>query len=143
MRTWVRSLASLSGLRIWRWHELWRRLQTRLGSDIAVAVVSASSYGSDSASSLGTSVCHGGVPKKNKGRGRGKRHDGLLGCVLCLSITALCLSPPAASEIRVRGGLALGWFPTCFIEGRGSRHRVAHLILANPGGVFLSFKGPP
>ena len=34
----VQSLASLSGLRIRRCHELWCRLQTRLGSRIAVAV---------------------------------------------------------------------------------------------------------
>ena len=39
MRVRVRSLASLSGLRIWHCHELWCRLQTRLGSDVAVAVV--------------------------------------------------------------------------------------------------------
>ena len=34
----VRSLASLSGLRIQRCHELWWRSQTQLGSGIAVAV---------------------------------------------------------------------------------------------------------
>ena len=39
MRTWVRSLASLSGFRIWRCHELWYRPQMWLGSQIAVAVV--------------------------------------------------------------------------------------------------------
>ena len=39
MRTWVQSLASLSGLRIWCCHELWCKLQTQLGSCIAVAVV--------------------------------------------------------------------------------------------------------
>ena len=37
-RLWVRSLASLSGLRILRCHELWCRLQMRLRSGIAVAV---------------------------------------------------------------------------------------------------------
>ena len=35
----VQSLALLSGLRIQRCHELWFRLQTWLGSGIAVAVV--------------------------------------------------------------------------------------------------------
>ena len=39
MRFRVWSLASLSGLRIWRCYELWCRSQTRLGSCIAVAVV--------------------------------------------------------------------------------------------------------
>ena len=38
MRLWVPSLALLSGLRIWRCHELWCRLKTRLGSDVDVAV---------------------------------------------------------------------------------------------------------
>ena len=37
MRLWVQSLASLSGLRIWRCCELWYRSQTWLGSGIAVA----------------------------------------------------------------------------------------------------------
>ena len=35
----VRSQALLSGLRIQRCHELWYKLQTQLGSGIAVAVV--------------------------------------------------------------------------------------------------------
>ena len=39
MRTQVRSLASLSGLRIWRCRELWCGSQTWLGSCVAVAVV--------------------------------------------------------------------------------------------------------
>ena len=36
MRLWVPSLASLSGLRIWRCWELWCRSQTWLGSGLAV-----------------------------------------------------------------------------------------------------------
>ena len=39
MRTWVWSLAFLSGLRIWHCHELWCSLQTRLGSCTAVAPI--------------------------------------------------------------------------------------------------------
>ena len=39
MRMRVPSLASRSGLRIWCGHELWCKLQTWLGSAIAVAVV--------------------------------------------------------------------------------------------------------
>ena len=38
MRLWVQSLASLSGLRIRRCHELWCRLQTWLESGVAVAL---------------------------------------------------------------------------------------------------------
>ena len=38
-RTQVRSLASLSGLKIQHCHGLWCRSQTRLGSGVAMAVV--------------------------------------------------------------------------------------------------------
>ena len=43
----VRSLASLSGLRVWRCRELWCRSQMQLRSCMAVAVVQASSGSSD------------------------------------------------------------------------------------------------
>ena len=39
MRLWVRSLASISGLRIQCCRELWCRSQMQLGSGMAVAVV--------------------------------------------------------------------------------------------------------
>ena len=39
MRIWVRSLASLSGLRIRHCHELWCMSQMRLRFGVAVAVV--------------------------------------------------------------------------------------------------------
>ena len=35
----VQSLASFGGLEIWRGYELWRRLQMRLGSHVAVALI--------------------------------------------------------------------------------------------------------
>ena len=60
----VPSLASLSELRIRCVHELWCRSQKWLVSCIAVAV--ASSCSSNSAPSLGTSICHGCSPKKKK-----------------------------------------------------------------------------
>ena len=47
IRLRVRSLASLSRLRIQRCHELWWRLQVWLGSGIAVAVASAGRCSSD------------------------------------------------------------------------------------------------
>ena len=62
MRTRVRSLASLSGLRIQGCHELWCRVQTQLGAHVAVAVTQASNYTSNSNPSLGTSKCHGCSP---------------------------------------------------------------------------------
>jgi len=45
LRVW--SLPLLSGLRIRRGHELWCRLQTQLGSGVAVALAKASGYRSD------------------------------------------------------------------------------------------------
>ena len=47
MRMWVWSLALLSGSRIWRWCKLQHRLQMRLRSSVAVAVVQAGSCSSD------------------------------------------------------------------------------------------------
>ena len=66
MRTQVRSLDSLSGLRIWYYCELWCRFQTWLGSGDAVAVAQASGYSSDLNPSLGTSICHECGQKKRK-----------------------------------------------------------------------------
>ena len=66
MRTQVWSLALLSGLSIRHCRELWCRLQTWLRSGITVAVVQAGSYSSDSTPSLGTSICHGCGPKKER-----------------------------------------------------------------------------
>ena len=57
MRMQFRSLASLSGLRIWRCCKLPHRLKMGLGSGISVAVAQACSCSSDSAASLGTSIC--------------------------------------------------------------------------------------
>ena len=55
MRMQVRSLLSLSGLRIHRCCELCRRLQVSLG--VVVAVVLAGSCSSDWTPSPGTSIC--------------------------------------------------------------------------------------
>ena len=49
-------------VRIRHCHQLWCRSQTRLGSDVAVAIANVSGYSSDSAPGLGTSICH--CPKK-------------------------------------------------------------------------------
>ena len=66
MRLQVRSLALLSGLRIWWCRELWCWSQTRLGSGVAVAVVQAGSRSSNSTPNLGTSICRECSPKKQK-----------------------------------------------------------------------------
>ena len=70
MKLWVQSMASLSGLRIWRSHELWCRSQKRLRPSVAVvvamAVAVASHWSSDLTPSLGTSICHRSGPKKKK-----------------------------------------------------------------------------
>ena len=72
MSLWVRSLALLSRLKIWRCRELWCRLQTWLRSGVTVAVVQTSSYSSDWTPSLGTSMCHGCCPKEQKKRKKKK-----------------------------------------------------------------------
>ena len=66
MRLQVRSLPLLGGLTIRRCRELWRRLQTRLGSRIAVALAEAGGYSSDWTPSLGNSICRGSSPRKDK-----------------------------------------------------------------------------
>ena len=78
MRMRVRSLALLSGLRIWHCHELWCRSQTLLGSHVAVAVALADSCRSDSTPSLGTSVCPGRGPKNPKTKQNKPLQSGLV-----------------------------------------------------------------
>ena len=57
---------AVSGLQPTLCCELWCRLQTRLGSHVAVAVAQAGGYSSDSTPSLGTSMCCGSSPRKGK-----------------------------------------------------------------------------
>ena len=68
---------SIPGLAQWvmirRCHELWCKLQTRLRSCVAVALVEASGYSSDLTPSLGTSMCCWCGPKKTKS-GSEKQH---------------------------------------------------------------------
>ena len=59
VRIRVRTLASLSGLKIHHCHKLRHRLQMWLRSIVAVAVAWAGSCSSDSVPSLGTSICCG------------------------------------------------------------------------------------
>ena len=66
MRLRVRPLASLSGSRIRCCRELGCGSQTLLGSRVAVALVQAGSYSSDSTPSLGTSMCRERGPKETK-----------------------------------------------------------------------------
>ena len=66
MRLHVRSLVSLSRLRIPCCHELWCRSQRWLRSGIAVALVQASSCSSNWIPSLGTSICCKCGPKRQK-----------------------------------------------------------------------------
>ena len=87
MRMWVPSLASFSGLSIWHCHELWCRLQMRLGSCVAVAVVLGQQHWTPS---LGASMCHRYGPKKlNQNQNKTKKQvtkdelDNLLEFVEC------------------------------------------------------------
>ena len=72
MRTQVRFLALLNRLRIQQRHELWCRSRRRLGPGIAVAVVSASGYSSNSTPSLGTSKERKKESERKKGSERKK-----------------------------------------------------------------------
>ena len=75
MRTRIRSLDSLSGLRIRHCHELWRRSQIWLGSCIAVAVAVASSCSSNLTPNLGTSIfCACGLKKRGAGGSDATEH---------------------------------------------------------------------
>ena len=56
------------GLRIRRCCELWYRLQTRLRSGVAAAIVQASGYIYNSTPNLGPSICRGCSPRKKKKR---------------------------------------------------------------------------
>ena len=78
MRTQVRSLASLSGLRIRCCGELWHRLQTaRILSCYGCGV--GQGYESHSTPSLGTSIYHGhGAKKTEKKKKRIKEKECLL-----------------------------------------------------------------
>ena len=73
MRFRVRSLASLSGLRIQCCYELRCRSQMPLGSHVAVAVALAGGYSSDLTPSLGTSICWGSGPKRQKDKKKTKK----------------------------------------------------------------------
>ena len=75
MRLRVRSLALLSGLRIWFCRELWCRLQTRLRCCIAVAVVQARGHSSDWTPSLGTPYA-AGVALKSRKKKKKERKNG-------------------------------------------------------------------
>ena len=78
MRTWVQSLASLSGLKIWRCHELSCRSQVRLGADDTEKVKKTSGYRYDSTPSLGPCISHRYGPKKTKKKKRKKRKKKIL-----------------------------------------------------------------
>ena len=77
MRLRVRSLPLLSGLTIRRCRELWCRLQTRLGSGVAVALAKAGGYSSDSTPSLGTSICRGSGPRNSNNNNNKKETGGI------------------------------------------------------------------
>ena len=66
MRFQVQYLMLLSGLRIHCGRELWCSLQMWFGSNVAVALMWGGSYSSDWTPSLGTSICCGCGPKKQK-----------------------------------------------------------------------------
>ena len=70
MRTWVQSLASLSGLSIHRCHELWCRSRMQLGSYIAMAMMQATATAGCSYSSVSTGAGLRRPKKRNQARKR-------------------------------------------------------------------------
>ena len=107
LRMPVRSLASLTGLRIQRGCDLWQRSQMRLGSQVAVAAAEAGSCGSDFTPCLGTSTCRGCSLKKDKEK---KKKDA---CTAC-SVQHQAQSPG-------RGNTAKGHAQTGGFRRRGAR----------------------
>ena len=69
----IQTLASLSGLRIWRCHELWCWSQTRLRSGVAVAVVQAAATALIRPLAWETSGCRGYSPIKTKDKRQKKK----------------------------------------------------------------------
>ena len=117
MRFQVRSLAALSGLRIWYCCELWCRFQTWLRSCVAVVVVQAVSYSSDSTPSLGTSIYLGGYKQKKKRR----------------TLRQIRISPLKDKE----GILKAAWEATHHIQG--ILKKISHQELWRPEGSGLIY----
>ena len=115
MRIRVRSLALLSDLRIWCCRELWCRSKMWLRSRTAVAMVQARSWSSDSTSSLGTSICCGCSPKKQKQKKKIKK-----GMKMSCSSHEETSSLGQEWERVVLGYISLGW-SNCLTEQKGRR----------------------
>ena len=111
MRLLVRSLASLSGLRIPCCRERWCRSKIWLRCGIAVAVAQASSYSSDQTPSLENPICCRYGPKKPKKKKKKNpknektkislkvsRNIGLIQMTLQMRIQ----SPASLSGLRIR-----------------------------------------
>ena len=78
MRLQVRSLASLSGLRIQHYHKLWCRLQTQLRSGVAVVVAQAVVRPLAWGPPYATGVALKKDKKQNKRKQQKKRSQGVL-----------------------------------------------------------------
>ena len=89
----VRSLALLSGLRIQSYRDPWCRSHMRFRSCIAVAVMQASSFSSDSTPCLGTSIYHRCGSKKKKKKKR------------ILTLPQPFLFPSTYAKVRINIGL--------------------------------------
>ena len=143
----VQSLTLLSRLRIPHCRELWCKLQTRLGSHIAVAVAQAGSYSSNSTPSLGMSLCHGEALKREREKKKLKKVMKIVNFI-CISPKKrkdpmpqrLPLCPPSSGQaliyFRLHGFACCGhfiqvesedWLLSLSIVFSRSVHAVAHL----------------
>ena len=109
-RTWFRSLALLSELRIQHCRELWSKLQTRFG--FGVAMVWAGSYSSDSTPSVGTSISCGCSTKEKTVKEKTVKAVRLKKDIMGVSIAAqqlMTLTIIMRKQVRSLASLLVGW----------------------------------
>ena len=130
MRLRVRSLALLSGLRIWHCLEPCCSLQMWLGSRVAVAVVWAGSYSSDWTPSLGTSICLGCGPKKTKKK---KKKRWVKKCIVCIIQTYfVIISTLAAHWNYLENFFLFGCLVAYGVPGPGIRSEIQLWLMPQP-----------
>ena len=110
MRLRVRSLASLSGLRILRCRELWCKVADAAQIRVAVAVAVAGGYSSDSTPSLGSSPYASGAGfKRQKDKKKKKKKKKWIAKYICSTLrdTVVSCSAPVTNYLifteRIQG----------------------------------------
>ena len=125
----VRSLALLSRLGIWPCHELWCGSQTRLRSCVAVALAQTGGYSSDLTPSLGTSICHGCGPRKDK-KTKKNFFEAYFGVLWWLSGLRVWHCQYCGSGYSCGAGLT----PGLGTSANAAPHQIATFIILEQGG---------